>query len=112
MSRLSSENGHLGSESQTLSGVQTKNGIPDTSRNDNFLRLIQSARIKPYYQDESTAIFNCDNRSILPLFPDKSFDLVMNRYIIKMELKLITGLRIWRLLSVKSTQEKLDVHIV
>ena len=77
MSRLSSENGHLGSESQTLSGVQTKNGIPDTSRNDNFLRLIQSARIKPYYQDESTAIFNCDNRSILPLFPDKAFDLVL-----------------------------------
>jgi site-specific DNA-methyltransferase (adenine-specific) len=35
------------------------------------------ARDKIYYQDESVVIYCADNREILPLFPDKSFDLVL-----------------------------------
>lgn len=32
---------------------------------------------KPYYQDDAVTIYNADCREILPLFPDKSFDLVL-----------------------------------
>ena len=32
---------------------------------------------KPYYQDEYVTIYNDDCRDILPLFPDKLFDLVL-----------------------------------
>ena len=32
---------------------------------------------KIYYQDDAAVIYNCDNREILPLFPDKAFDLVL-----------------------------------
>ena len=42
-----------------------------------FESLIKSVPIKPYYKDESTAIYCSDNRQVLPLFPDKSFDLVL-----------------------------------
>ena len=35
------------------------------------------AKDKIYYQDESVAIYCSDNRQVLPLFPDKSFDLVL-----------------------------------
>jgi site-specific DNA-methyltransferase (adenine-specific) len=35
------------------------------------------AKDKIYYQDESVVIYCADNREILPLFPDKSFDLVL-----------------------------------
>ena len=35
------------------------------------------AKDKIYYQDESAAIYCCDNRDVLPLFPDKAFDLVL-----------------------------------
>jgi DNA modification methylase len=35
------------------------------------------AQDKIYYQDDSVVIYCADNRDILPLFPDKSFDLVL-----------------------------------
>ena len=35
------------------------------------------AQSKIYYQDDAAVIYCADNRSILPLFPDKSFDLVL-----------------------------------
>ena len=35
------------------------------------------AQNKIYYRDESVVIYCADNREILPLFPDKSFDLVL-----------------------------------
>lgn len=40
-----------------------------------FLNL--PAKDKIYYQDGSVVIYCADNRDILPLFPDKSFDLVL-----------------------------------
>src|SRR3989304_320057 len=33
--------------------------------------------IKPYYSDEYVTIYHRDCREILPLFPDKMFDLVL-----------------------------------
>jgi DNA modification methylase len=35
------------------------------------------AKDKIYYQDDAVVIYCADNREILPLFPDKSFDLVL-----------------------------------
>lgn len=35
------------------------------------------AKEKIYYQDDAVVIYCADNRAILPLFPDKSFDLVL-----------------------------------
>ena len=35
------------------------------------------AQDKIYYRDDSVVIYCCDNREILPLFHDKSFDLVL-----------------------------------
>ena len=35
------------------------------------------AKDKIYYQDDAAVIYCADNRAILPLFPDKSFDLVL-----------------------------------
>jgi DNA modification methylase len=35
------------------------------------------AKDKIYYQDDSAVIYCADNREILPLFPDKAFDLVL-----------------------------------
>lgn len=35
------------------------------------------AKDKIYYQDESAVVYCADNREILPLFPDKAFDLVL-----------------------------------
>ena len=35
------------------------------------------AQDKIYYQDDSVVIYCADNREILPLFPDKAFDLVL-----------------------------------
>jgi DNA modification methylase len=35
------------------------------------------AQDKIYYQDDAVVIYCADNREILPLFPDKSFDLVL-----------------------------------
>jgi len=35
------------------------------------------AQDKIYYQDDAVVIYCADNRDILPLFPDKSFDLVL-----------------------------------
>ena len=32
---------------------------------------------KIYYQDDATVVYCADNREILPLFPDKAFDLVL-----------------------------------
>ena len=34
--------------------------------------IIQAIGKKPYYQDDAAVIYNCDNRLILPLIPDKS----------------------------------------
>jgi DNA modification methylase len=35
------------------------------------------AKDKIYYQDDAVVIYCCDNREVLQLFPDKSFDLVL-----------------------------------
>ena len=35
------------------------------------------AKDKIYYQDDAAVIYCADNREILPLFPDKAFDLVL-----------------------------------
>jgi site-specific DNA-methyltransferase (adenine-specific) len=35
------------------------------------------AKDKIYYQDDATVVYCADNREILPLFPDKAFDLVL-----------------------------------
>ena len=35
------------------------------------------AQSKIYYKDDATVVYCADNREILPLFPDKSFDLVL-----------------------------------
>src|SRR5208283_1858769 len=35
------------------------------------------AKDKIYYQDSNVVIYCCDNREVLPLFPDKAFDLVL-----------------------------------
>ena len=35
------------------------------------------AKDKIYYQDDAAVIYCADNREVLHLFPDKSFDLVL-----------------------------------
>lgn len=43
----------------------------------NFEEIIKTINIKPYYKDESVAIYCSDCREALPLLPDKSIDLVL-----------------------------------
>jgi len=42
-----------------------------------FEDIIKAIGVKHYYKDEWVAIYHADCRDILPLIPDKSFDLVL-----------------------------------
>ena len=43
-----------------------------------FEEIIGVIKETPYYKDEAVVIYCADCREILPLFPDKSFDLVIS----------------------------------
>jgi site-specific DNA-methyltransferase (adenine-specific) len=42
-----------------------------------FADIVKGINIKPYYLDDSVVIYNCDNRDVLPMIPDKSIDLII-----------------------------------